>query len=217
MIDVKKIAIKGTTQEHLPFEDIAYDLVILKDGSCAMILEVSSVNFDLLSEREQDAMIYAYKSLINSLSFPIQIFIRTSLKDVSKYLEKLDQQEKRIVNPLLKKQILSYRQFVSEIVKKNNVLSKDFYVVIPFSIFELGLQSVKAAIPGGKKQTELPFTLTEIIQKAKVSLEPKRQQLIGLLSHLGLSARQLTTKELTKLFYQIYNFSSAMPDFEEDG
>lgn len=226
MLNIQEISIKGSTQSHLPFENIRDDLLILKDGSCAMILEVSSVNFDLLSEKEQEAMIYAYQGLINSLSFPIQILIRSSLKDITNYLKRLEARETQIVNPLLKKQINGYRQFVKEVVKQNNVLSKNFYVIIPFSVFELGLVSVRSAIPGTKRiKSALPLPAEEILAKAKISLEPKKQQLIDLFGHLGLSARQLTTREIIKLFFQIYNgvssfaynFNGALPDLETNG
>src|SRR4030042_4843883 len=108
-MDLNKIAIKGTTQQHLPVEDIKDDLVILKDGSCVMVLETSSVNFDLLSPEEQEAMIYAYAAMLNSLTFSIQIIIRSTLKDVSSYVNRLKDQEVKIVDPLLKNQIVSYR------------------------------------------------------------------------------------------------------------
>jgi len=80
--DPIKIAIKGSTQEHLPIEDIIDGIVILKDGGAAQVLQVSSVNFDLLSEREQGALVFAYGGILNSLNFPIQIMIHSTTKDV---------------------------------------------------------------------------------------------------------------------------------------
>ena len=216
-MDLNKIAIKGTTQEHLPIEDIRDDLVILKDGSCVMILETSSVNFDLLSEKEQEAMIYAYAALLNSLTFPIQILIRSALKDVSNYLRRLKTQEAKIQDPLLRKQIVSYRKFVEEVVKKNNVLAKSFYVVVPFFAVELGVQAAaKSTLPlpfslfAKGNSPGLPMAKEKIIEKAKAALEPKKEHLIRLFGRLGLSIKQLTTKELIKLFYQIYNQESIL-------
>jgi len=212
-MDINKIAIKGTTQDHLEIEDISDDLVISKDGSCSMILKTSSVNFDLLSVREQEAMIYAYAAMINSLTFPIQILIRSSLKDVSSYIKRLKEQEVKTGDNLLKKQISSYRHFVEEVVKKNNVLTKSFYIVIPFYSTELGVQA--AAKSGlnilsflSKSEKKLPAPKSEIISKAKAALEPKKEHLIRLFGRLGLSVKQLTTKELIQLFYRIYNQSS---------
>jgi len=208
-MDIKNQAIKGTTQEHLPIEDIAEDMVILKDGSCAYILEVSSVNFDLLSEAEQEAMIYAYASLLNSLSFPIQIFIHSALKDVSSYLNYLYQWEDRITEPLVKKQISHYRQFVSQVVEKNNVLTKSFYVIVPFSLFELGLSAVKSTFPfpslKKKRPQSLPMEKRALMERAKANLEPKKEHLLRVFARLGLKIRQLKTPQLVSLFYSIYN------------
>lgn len=207
MTDPAQIAIRATTQEQLPVEDIKENLVILKDGSCAMVLSVSSVNFDLLSEREQEATIYAYGALLNSLTFPIQLLILSKKKDISSYLDLLEKQETRKADsPLLKNLINSYRKFVAEMVKKNNVLDKKFYVVIPFSALELGVtSSLTSLIKPGRA---LPFPKEHILQKAIVSLVPKKDHLIKLFARLGLTAKQLESKELIKLFYEIYNGQS---------
>lgn len=217
-MDLNKIAIKGTTQNHLPIADIRDDLVILKDSSCVMILETSSVNFDLLSEKEQEAMIYAYAALLNSLTFPIQILIRSALKDVSNYLRRLKAQEAKIQDPLLRKQIVSYRKFVEEVVKKNNVLAKSFYVVVPFFAVELGAQAAaKSTFPfplsllnQRGSSDDLIAPKEKIIEKAQAALEPKKEHLIRLFGRLGLVVKQLTTKELIKLFYQVYNQESIL-------
>jgi hypothetical protein len=203
-MDPAQIPIRATTQEHLPIEDIQDDLVILKDGSCAMILSVSSLNFDLLSEREQEAIIYAYGALLNSLTFSIQILLRSERKDISSYLGLLEKQEaKKVSSPLLVGLINSYRKFVAEMVKKNNVLDKKFYVVIPFSSLELGVAPTLTSL--FKKATSLPYEKNYIIAKAKIVLIPKRDHLIKLFARLSLVSKQLTSKELIKLFYGIYN------------
>jgi len=203
-MDPAQIPIRASTQEHLPIEDIQDDLVILKDGSCAMVLSVSSLNFDLLSEREQEAIIYAYGALLNSLTFPIQIVLRSERKDISSYLSLLEKQEaKKSGSPLLVGLINSYRKFVAEMVKKNNVLDKKFYVVIPFSSLELGIAPTLTSL--FKKTTSLPYAKEYIIPKAKTALIPKKDHLTKLFARLALVAKQLTTQELIKLFYGIYN------------
>ena len=85
----------STTQDHLPVHDIQENLAILKNGSAAMVIETSAVNFGLLSQEEQDAIIYAYAALLNSLTFPIQILIRSKKKDISHYLDLLKQQQEK--------------------------------------------------------------------------------------------------------------------------
>jgi len=212
-IDPLKVAIRGSTQEHLPIEDIVDGMVLLKDGSCVSILQISSVNFDLLSEREQGALIFSYGGILNSLNFPIQIVIYSNTKDVTFYLNNLKRVEEKQDNPLLKQRIGYYRKFIEETVKKNDVLSKAFYVVLPFSILELGIKAASSqmGIPSFTKKEvkELPFPKSYILEKAKASLEPKKDHLSRLFSRLGLLIKPLSTKELIELFYKIYNEDTA--------
>lgn len=197
--DPLKIAIKGTTQEHLSIDDVVGDIVVLKDGNCAMVMQVSSVNFDLLSEKEQLALVYAYGGILNSLNFSIQIVVRTKTKDISQYLANLKNFEEKQNNPLLKERIKSYQKFITETVKRNDVLSKLFYVVVPFSTLELGLGSIMV------KGNKMPFDKQYILDKARASLEPKRDHLLRVFSRIGLDIRPLGNKELLDLFYGIYN------------
>jgi len=203
-MDPAQIPIRASTQEYLPIEDIKNNLVVLKDGSCALVLSVSSVNFDLLSEREQEAIIYAYGALLNSLTFSIQIMIRSQRKDISSYLEILEKQEiKKTGSPLMVKLINSYRKFVADMVKKNNVLDKKFYVVIPFSALELGVAQTLTSI--FRRNQGLPFPEDYILAKAQTALAPKKDHLIRLFARIGMVAKQLENKELIRLYYLIYN------------
>lgn len=208
--DPLKIAIKGSTQDHLPIEDIVDGIVILKDGSCAMVMQISSVNFDLLSEKEQSALVSAYGGILNSLNFPIQIVIKSSTKDVGAYLKNLLNAENKQTNDLLKNRIKSYRKFIEETVKKNDVLSKSFYVVVKFSAFELGIknagrQTLKMIFNNKANNAQLPYSKEYILEKAKASLEPKKDHLVRLFLRLGLDIQPLNNKELIELFYSIYN------------
>ena len=206
-MDPLKIPIRASTQEHLEIEDIKEDIVILKDGSCCLVLSTTAINFGLLSEKEQDATIYAYAALLNSLTFPIQIIIRSKRKNISSYLTLLDEAITKQGNKLLRGQMLKYRQFVEETVKKNNVLDKDFFVILPFSALELG---VGKAVGGAlRRRKTLPYPLDHILEKAKINLYPKRDQVIRQFNRLGLKTRVLTTPELVQLFYNIYNPESA--------
>jgi len=186
--------------------------VLMKDGSVSVVLQVSSVNFDLLSEREQKSLVFAYGGILNSLNFPIQILIRSNTKDVSTYVNNLKIAEEGQNNPLLKERIGSYRKFIEETVKKNDVLSKSFYIVIPFSTLEMGLKSAKSQVfgsimpkIGSSEDKQLPFEKEYILEKAKAALEPKKEHLVRLFSRLGLEIKNLSTKELIELYYKIYN------------
>jgi hypothetical protein len=191
------------TQEHLDIEDIINDIVILKDGSAAMVLQVSAVNFGLLSEKEQDATIYAYAQLLNSLTFSIQIIISSKRKDISVYLEKLDMYLAKITTPKLKDQLTKYRDFVQAIVTQGNVLDKKFYISLPFSSLELGLGSSVKALGGQSAKKTLPKEY--IVDRASTNLAPKRDHLLRLLTRIGIKGRQLTSAELLQLFFDSYN------------
>lgn len=203
MTDPAKIAIRASTQQHLDIEDIQDDLVILKDGSCCLVITTTAINFGLLSEKEQEATIYAYAGLLNSLTFSIQIVIRSQQKDISAYLKLLEQAEAKETKAKIKEQIKKYYQFIQETVQKNRVLDKEFYLVIPMSALELGITKTLAATFTPKRG--LPFEKTYILERAKVNLYPKRDHLLRLLSRLGLKGKQLTTQELIQLFFNIYN------------
>ena len=193
----------GTTQGHLPLADVIDGIVMYKDGGAAVILESTSLNFGLLSEREQEAVVAAYAALINSLSFSIQVVIRTQRKDITQYIQYIDDAAIKIQSPKLASLMQSYRNFVLETTKKRNVLGKRFFLVIPFSPLELGVtQSFKLLT---QRKGPLPYTKDYVLKKAKVALLPKRDHLIRQGARLGLRLRQLTSEQVTELLYNVYN------------
>ena len=204
--------VRSSTQDHLDIEDIRDNLVLLKDGACCLLLETTAVNFSLLSESEQDAIIYAYAGLLNSLTFPIQIVVTSQKKNIANYLALLAGQKQKISNPLLKTQVERYYEFVKKTVAENEVLDKKFYLVIPFSSLELGVST--ALTSSLKRKPGLPFDKQSILTKAKNVLIPKRDHLLKQLTRIGLKAKQLTTPDLIKLFYNYYNPDSGAIEFD---
>jgi len=193
----------GTTQGHLPFAAIRDGVVLYKDGGAAIVMESTSLNFGLLSDREQEAVVAAYAALINSLSFSVQIVIRTQRKDVTQYIAYIDEAATKIQNDKLRNLMVSYRDFVIETTKKRNVLGKRFFVVIPFSSLELGVSQSLQILT--KRKGPLPYTEEYVLKKAKIALFPKRDHLIRQGARLGLRLRQLDTEQITKLYYDVYN------------
>lgn len=183
----------NTTQQHLSIIDIQDDILLLKDGGGALVLQVSAVNFGLLSDREQGAIIGSFAQMLNSLSFSIQIVIHSERLNISSYLAILDKAQKAQANPLLSKMITEYKQFIQSTIKENDVLDKKFYMVIPLFSLELGLTASKQALE----------------QKIKTVLLPRRDQIIRQLNRVGLRATQLQKTELVKVFYNIYNGQTA--------
>lgn len=192
---------RASTQDHLDIEDIIDDLLLLKTGWVALVLATTAVNFDILSEAEQDATIYAYGALLNSLSFPVQILIRSKRADITSYFHKLAEAEATQANPDLKRQIQRYEDFIQSTVQQKTVLDKKFYLVLTYSPLEKGLRGIKSQPPNVRAKDKK----AQVIVDAKIALAPKRDHLIRQTARLGLSSRQLTTQELIELFYDIYN------------
>jgi len=201
----KSNAISSTSQQYLDIYDIAENMVILKDGGVSLIMTVTAMNFGLLAEEEQDAIIYGYASLLNSLNYSIQILIRSQTKDVTNYLNMLKEREEETINRVKKDQIRRYREFVSDLVRERNVLDKKFYVIIPATALELGLLTTQSVVPGVKNPDVSSFDHSVIIEKSKNLLEPKRDHLSALFARIGLESHQISTQEIIQLFYTIYN------------
>ena len=179
----------STTQEHLSISDIEDNILLLKDGGGALVLQVSAVNFGLLSDREQMAIIVSFAQMLNSLSFSIQIVIHSERLNISSYLNLLDKAQKIQTNQLLSEMMTHYKQFIQATIRENEVLDKKFYIVVHLFALELGLTASKLALQ----------------QKVKTVLLPRRDQIIRQLNRVGLKATQLTRQKLIEVFYDIYN------------
>lgn len=197
--------ISSTSQAFLDIHDITNNIAIMKNGSSAIILTVNAMNFGLLAEQEQDAVIYSYAGLLNSINYPIQILIQSQTKDASSYLQLLEKREEKTTDKTKKAWIRRYSKFVSDLIKERNVLDKKFFVVIPASALEMGLTPGQDIISGFKEQTIEGVEKSIILEKAQNLLEPKKDHLIAQFNRLGLYARQLTTQEIIRLFYTNYN------------
>ncbi len=194
---MKKTAqkISATTQKFIEIQDIVDNVVILASGNASLIIQVTATNFDLLSQQEKDARVFSYASLLNSLSFPIQIFIRSKRIDISSYLKLLREETRKTSNQMLKAQIEKYHDFVQELVKVNIVLDKKFYIVLSYSYLEGGISGVAQK---GKKGFDF-------LTSAKTSLKSKEESILSQLGRLNLSAKTLNKEDLVKLFYETYN------------
>lgn len=201
--------ISSTAQKFLEIHDVANDLLILKDGATALIITVSAMNFGLLAEEEQDAIIYSYAGLLNSLNYPIQIVIKSQTKDVTSYLKLLDDELEIATSHTKREWIKKYRSFVANLIRERNVLDKKFYVVIPATALEMGLLPPSTVIPGVHQPDLSTVERSVILEKAREILEPKRDHMMAQFGRIGLNARQLTTQEIIQLFYLSYNPEAA--------
>lgn len=190
--------VKASTQSFVEIEEIRDDLILLKGSSACVVIEVGAVNFWLLSQEEQESTIFAYGSLLNSLSFPIQVLILSKKINISSYLDYLSDKINKQKNAIILKRMISYREFIKNIVKKNTVLERRFFFTVPFSPLEMGVAGANA------KNLNKEY----VIARAKTSLYPKRDHLLRLLVRVGLRATVLYKQELVELFYNLYNPSA---------
>ncbi|MBI2034524.1 MAG: hypothetical protein HYT11_02205 [Candidatus Levybacteria bacterium] len=171
--------ITATTQKFIEIIDIIDNVVFLAGGNAALIIDVTASNFSLSSKEEQDARLFAYAALLNSLTFPIQIVVRNKRVDITSYIKGLETEEHLTRNPLLARQIGLYRSFVAEMVQVNVVLNKTFYIVISFSSLETGVMGTKQTI----QQENID---QQFINEAKKSLYSKAETLFEQLKKLAL-------------------------------
>src|SRR3989344_5326224 len=127
----------NATQQFLEIKDIREGILLLKNNTIRGVLMVSSINFALKSEEEQTAIIYAFQSFLNSLDFFCQIVVQSRKINITPYLDSLKDLEEKQTNYLLKKQTSSYREFIKNMVVGDTIMTKNFYVVVPYSLIEI--------------------------------------------------------------------------------
>jgi len=194
-----------STQSYLDVAEIRDGTVILRDGSLAAVILVSSINFALKSEEEQQATISSYVSFLNYLEHPIQILIQSRKLNIDNYLNSISEKEKKQTNELLKIQTAEYRQFINELVDLGNIMSKKFYVVVPFSKIETRKKNFFNKL----FSIFSPLTTINLKEKQfkelKAELDKRTETVISGLNGMGLNSAQLDTQVLIELFYNTYN------------
>ena len=196
-----------STQQLVAISDIRDDIVILKDGSMRAVIEVSSINFELRSEDEQIAITQNFQNFINSLDFPLQISIISRRLYVDDYLKFTSEATSRLNNELLRIQANEYMKFITELSSLSNIMSKKFFISVPFHIFETPsktsfLQSFKSALGSSASIQGLN---EEKFLTYKNQLMQRVELVFGGLVGLGLKTRQLGKDELIQMFYGLYN------------
>jgi len=196
---------KASTQQYLDIAEIRDNLVILRDGTVRATLLVSSINFALKGEDEQNALIQAYIGFLNSLDFPLQIVIQSRYLNIDRYLEKLNNLEKEQTNELLRMQIADYKDFLQELLDLGKIMTKKFYVVVPF----MGLKKAKKKFWERLTESFQPAVSVTMSRKRFVRFQEevgKRVDFVsGSLGSMGMKALQLDTQSLIELYYNTYN------------
>jgi len=218
----------NSTQNTLQIAEIRDGIVIMNDGSFRSVIMAKSINFDLMSQSEQEAVEYSYQGFLNSLYFPIQIFIRSQKVDLQPYIDKLDKIRTEHDNMLLALLMEDYIGYIDALSEQTNIMDKKFYIVIPFS-------PVANSNPNGMstktKATHDPLTTNKgffpglvdmfsnksehivineaTLEKAKTELRNRVQAVLSGLMQGGVKGLPLDTQELIELYYDTYNPDTA--------
>ncbi|MEK7080475.1 MAG: hypothetical protein AAB925_01410 [Patescibacteria group bacterium] len=195
----------------MEIQDIREGMLILKNNSIRGVMMVSSINFALKSEEEQTAVVYAYQNFLNSLDFSCQIVIQSRNINITPYLDTLKDLENKQTNELLKKQTSAYREFIKNMVVGDTVMTKSFYVVVPYTLMEIfGVGGAAKQfdflkkISGDKKNQQKEMNDSDF-QRCKTQLWQRMEFLAMGLRRCGLEAIPLTTPELIELFWSIHH------------
>ncbi len=202
------------TQQFVDIEEIKDGLVILKNGGIRRILMVSGINFELKSEEEQNAILYTYQDFLNSLDFSLQIVVHSRRLNINTYLKKLRERESTETNELLRNQIGEYIQFINSFISENEIMTKTFFVVVPYDTIQLpkGGQKVFQLVKGGAQNNS--STISQSFEEKVHQLDQRTDQVIYGLNQIGLRAVPLNDDELIELFYNLYNPSVKKKELE---
>ena len=195
----------SSTQRYVDVEEIRDGVVVLKNGSLRSILLVSSLNFDLKSAEEQDAIILQYQNFVNSLDFPLQILVSSRRFDIRPYIELLKDKENHQKNELLRLQISEYQNFIKSLAEVSNIMSKLFYIIVPFSPIEDKEKGLFHSLTTLFNPAGAVIERREFFETYKNQLWQRVDHVSFGLSQTGLKIAPLNTEEIIELLYNSYN------------
>ena len=208
MMHSKTVNPTAATQHYLKIAEIKDDTIVLGSGELRAIVAVSSTNFALKSEDEQNALINAYQGMLNSLEFPIQILVHSRILDINTYLAKLKNLAAGQTNELLRIQMNEYIEYVAKLIEFANIMSKNFYVVVPYSEEVAGKQGWLSRIGRLLNPVSSIISSESEFMRRKTKLLERVNMVIGGLGSVGLRSLTLNTEELIEVMYQSYNLES---------
>ncbi len=192
-----------STQQFVPIKEIRDNVVIMRDGSLRSLIMISSINFALKGDDEKNAIIASYQGFLNSLGFPVQVYIKSRKLHLDKYLQDLAGRADRQNNALLKLQTEQYKEFIEELIDYASIMEKRFFLIVPFFPSGIG--------PGAKKSISNLFgpdkegAANKDFEIQKMELSERVERVVSGLSGIGVRCATLNTAELIELFYTIYN------------
>ncbi len=201
-----------STQSHLPIGEVKQDTLVMKDGTLRAVLLVSSINFALKNDDEQSAIISAYVSFLNSLDHPLQVVIQSRQLHIKPYLNTLVEKERQQTNELLRAQIADYRSFVAELVDLGKIMSKQFFVIVPYD----PLSNKKKGFFNRFGEVLNPIKIVKLKEEKflerKKDLDTRVRLVESGLTNMGLEVVRLDTQSLIELMYSTYNPDIALSE-----
>ncbi len=188
-----------STQQFIPIKEIKEGVVVMRDGSLRVVLMLSSINFALKSEEEKNSIIGSYQSFLNSLPFPIQIYIKSRQLHLDGYLNALDSQLAKQTNELLRLQTSQYKDFIGELLQYASIMEKRFFVIVPFYPTGIKKEGLVKGLFSGYSPVDTTF------ETQKTELMARVDQVITGLTGIGVRCAALNTEELIELYYTVYN------------
>lgn len=197
------MAAGSATQQFVPIERIRDGIITLKNGELRAILITSSLNLALKSEDEQQAILLQFQSLLNSLEFPIQFFVESRRLNIKPYLDLLAERQKQVTEDLLKIQIHEYIGFIRRFAEETNIMTKHFFIVIPY--LPPNATGATSSILGFGGSSSTSPESEKAFNAARIQLEQRVASVMQGLSRFGLRAQKLGTEEAVELFYKLFN------------
>ena len=195
------------SQDFVPIEQVRDGIMVLKDGTVRAVLMASSINIVLKSEDEQTAILKQFENFLNSLDFSIQIFIQSRELDIRPYLALLEQQLDMQQTELMKIQVREYMDFVRGFVGGASIMTKGFYVVVPYNPPSLEVSSSPKGLSSifkTQNKGEVHISM-QLFEEYRSQIEQRVAMVVQGLSRTGIRAAQLGTEEIIELFYRLFN------------
>ena len=194
-----------STQQYLDIAEIKEDTVVMRDGTLRAVILVSSINFALKSENEQNAIISAYVSFLNNIDFPLQIVIQSRELNIDHYIKTLEQRGKEQTNELLKMQTAEYVQYIKELISMSKIMNKRFYIVVPYNPLSDKQRGFFSRFFDLLRPVTLIKTKGEKFLRRRIELTRRIDYITSGLNSIGLNAVLLDTQSLIELYYNTYN------------
>jgi hypothetical protein len=199
---------QATTQDFIPIQEIRDGVIVLKNGGMRAVILASSLNFALKSQDEQSSILMQFQNFVNSLDFSVQIFVQSKKLDIRPYIALLEDRYKEQTTELMKIQVREYIEFIKTFVESTNIMSKSFFVVIPYDppIISGGKNPISSIFPGKKGGAgSKTATADAQFQEFRSQLEQRVAVVEQGLVRCGVRAAELGTEEVVELFYKLFN------------